>query len=237
MTWPCQPVDWDAYNRFGSAGEALRWYISQPANNGPSTSQSPRVPSDVRMKAPFRVPTRSRTPLIDSLLVDLERPFSPMTSSGLRIRPRQELDHRAVQKSSAGRPFPRPGAREEDGQKALAGLDAATVGVATIGVCGCVAPVALDLPALAADCHEPVEGPRALVCVLGALLVVPSVELRVGQHLAELMPADVRKGRKALAMAEAGEGPRNAARIVIEGEGEAEPQPNTVHPSWAVTPA
>src|SRR5947199_9176381 len=89
MTWPCQPVDWDAYSRSGSAGEPFRWYISHPANSGPSTFQSSRVPSDVRMNAPFRVPTRSRTPLIDSLLLDLERPFSPMTTSGPRFRPRQ----------------------------------------------------------------------------------------------------------------------------------------------------
>src|SRR5205085_6288184 len=131
-------------------------------------------------------------------------------------------------------PLPAPGAREGDGQKALAGLDATTVGVATIGVCGCVAPVALDLPALAADGHEPVEGPRALVCVLGALLVIPSVELRVGQHLAELMPADVRKGRKALAMAEVSGGPRIAARIAVEVEEEAELHLNTVDRARAV---
>src|SRR5256885_8295713 len=88
-TWPCHPVDWEAYSRFGSTGDAFRWYISHPANSGPSTFQSSRVPSDVRMNAPFRVPTRSRTPLIDSLLLDLERPFSPMTTGGPRFRPRQ----------------------------------------------------------------------------------------------------------------------------------------------------
>src|SRR5436190_22808975 len=78
MTWPCQPVDCEAYSRSGSAGDPLRWYISQPANSGPSTFQSSRVPSDVRTNAPFRVPTRSRTLLMDPLLLDLERPFSPI---------------------------------------------------------------------------------------------------------------------------------------------------------------
>src|SRR3954471_4082829 len=50
--------------RFGSAGEALRWYISQPPKNGPATSQSCRLPSAVRTNAPLRVPTSTRTPLI-----------------------------------------------------------------------------------------------------------------------------------------------------------------------------
>src|SRR5207247_4079789 len=78
----------------------FRWYISQPANSGPSTFQSSRVPSDVRTNAPFRVPTRSRTPLIVLLLLDLERPFSPMTYGGPRFRPRQKIDRRRTQKSS-----------------------------------------------------------------------------------------------------------------------------------------
>src|SRR5437763_12242291 len=107
-----------------------------------------------------------------------------------------------------------PGTRRDMNiRTALAGLDAAAVGVAAVGVRGCVAPVALDLPVLAADRHGPVERPSTLVGVLVASLVVPSVELRVGQHLAELVPAHVRKGGKALAMAEVGGGPRIAARI------------------------
>src|SRR4051794_2047188 len=50
--------------RFGSAGEPLRWYISQPPQSGPSTCQSVRLPSAVSTNAPFRVPTKTRTPLI-----------------------------------------------------------------------------------------------------------------------------------------------------------------------------
>src|SRR5215472_1563210 len=50
--------------RFGSAGEPLTWYISQPAKNGPLTCQLCRLPSDVSMKAPLRLPTRTRTPLM-----------------------------------------------------------------------------------------------------------------------------------------------------------------------------
>src|ERR1700674_4433392 len=47
--------------RLGSAGDPLRWYSSQPAKCGPLTSQFWRLPSDVKMKAPLRVPTRTRT--------------------------------------------------------------------------------------------------------------------------------------------------------------------------------
>src|SRR5665213_453155 len=47
--------------RLGSAGEPFRWYISHPAKCGPATFQSLRVPSEVRMNAPLRVPTRSLT--------------------------------------------------------------------------------------------------------------------------------------------------------------------------------
>src|SRR5581483_5247859 len=50
--------------RFGSAGEALRWYTSQPAKCGPLTSHFLRVPSEVRMNAPLWVPTSNRTLLI-----------------------------------------------------------------------------------------------------------------------------------------------------------------------------
>src|ERR1700674_2454016 len=64
MICPNQPLVCDAYSRFGSAGDPLRWYISQPAKWGPLTSHRSRLPSDVRMNAPLRVPTNTRTPLI-----------------------------------------------------------------------------------------------------------------------------------------------------------------------------
>src|SRR5437870_7247683 len=66
ISCPNQPVDCDAYNRFGSTGEAFRWYISQPPKWGPLTCHCSRLPSAVRTNAPFRVPTRTRTPLIPS---------------------------------------------------------------------------------------------------------------------------------------------------------------------------
>src|SRR5262249_28697199 len=84
----------------------------------------------------------------------------------------------------------------------LARLDAAAVRVPRACVRSGVAPVALDLPALAADGHQPVERPGALVGVLVPLLVVPGIELRIGQHLAQLVPAHVRERRQALAVAE-----------------------------------
>src|SRR4029077_20886637 len=74
MICPNQPLHCDAYSRFGSAGDPLRWYISQPAKCGPLTSQRSRLPSDVRMNAPLRVPTNTRTPLIShssSLVIKL----------------------------------------------------------------------------------------------------------------------------------------------------------------------
>src|SRR5229473_2259810 len=69
MICPNQPLHCDAYIRFGSAGEPLRWYISQPAKWGPVTSQFWRLPSDVRTNAPLRVPTSTLTLLICSLLL------------------------------------------------------------------------------------------------------------------------------------------------------------------------
>ena len=44
-----------------SGSPELTDFFSQPANNGPETSQRRRLPSEVRMKAPLRVPTRPRT--------------------------------------------------------------------------------------------------------------------------------------------------------------------------------
>ena len=52
-----------ALSRFGFTGDPLRWYISQPPKCGPLTSHLLRFPSDVRMNAPLRVPTSTRTPL------------------------------------------------------------------------------------------------------------------------------------------------------------------------------
>src|SRR5438094_9111186 len=45
-------------------GEPFRWYISQPPKWGPLTSHRSRFPSDSRTKAPFRVPTSTRSLLI-----------------------------------------------------------------------------------------------------------------------------------------------------------------------------
>ena len=42
----------------------FRWYISQPAKWGPTTSQFSRLPSELSTKAPLRVPTSTRTPAI-----------------------------------------------------------------------------------------------------------------------------------------------------------------------------
>src|SRR6516164_3067813 len=51
--------------RLGSADEPFRWYISHPAKWGPLTFQSLRLPSEVRMNAPLRVPTSTRTVLMN----------------------------------------------------------------------------------------------------------------------------------------------------------------------------
>src|ERR1700680_2443184 len=51
------------------------WYISQPAKWGPLTSHCSRFPSDVRMNAPLRVPTNTRTLLIC---------YSPFLWAGVR---------------------------------------------------------------------------------------------------------------------------------------------------------
>src|SRR6266446_2373151 len=64
MICPNHPLVCDAYSRFGSAGDPLMWYISQPAKWGPLTSHFSRLPSDVNMNAPLRVPTNTRTLLI-----------------------------------------------------------------------------------------------------------------------------------------------------------------------------
>src|ERR1700682_6346276 len=79
MICPNQPLHCDAYRRFGSAGEPLRWYISQPAKCGPLTSHFSRLPSDVRTNAPLRVPTNTLTLLIPvsfrtSLIASVRRP-------------------------------------------------------------------------------------------------------------------------------------------------------------------
>src|SRR2546426_551458 len=86
------------------------------------------------------------------------------------------------------------------------------------------------LPEAAADAdrHESVEGPRALVGVLGTARVVPGVELRIGQHFAELVSSHVCERRKALATAEAGGSPGIAARIAVQVEEETELHPGAV---------
>src|SRR6266480_1354759 len=50
--------------QLGSAGEPFMWKISHPEKCGPLTSHFCRVPSEVRMNAPLRVPTRTRTELM-----------------------------------------------------------------------------------------------------------------------------------------------------------------------------
>src|ERR1700694_1325597 len=64
MICPNHPLVCEAKMRLGSTGEPFKWYISQPAKCGPLTSHFSRLPSDIRMNAPLRVPTRTRTPLI-----------------------------------------------------------------------------------------------------------------------------------------------------------------------------
>src|SRR5262249_47360156 len=65
MIWPNQPLDCDAKMRSGLAGDPFKWYISHPAKCGPLTSHLSRFPSELRMKAPLRVPTSNRTLLIN----------------------------------------------------------------------------------------------------------------------------------------------------------------------------
>src|SRR5487761_843160 len=64
ITWPNQPLDCEAYSRLRSAGEPYTCSIAQPVKNGPATSHFSRLPSDVRINAPLRVPTSTRTLLI-----------------------------------------------------------------------------------------------------------------------------------------------------------------------------
>src|SRR6266852_6967561 len=79
MIWPNQPLHCEAYKRFGSAGDPLRWYISQPAKCGPLTSHFSRLPSDVRTKAPLRVPANTRTRLIYHSFSSVVRPLQERT--------------------------------------------------------------------------------------------------------------------------------------------------------------
>src|SRR4051812_22518955 len=64
--------------RLVSAGDPFMWKISQPAKNGPATSHFLRDLSEVRVKAPFLVPTRTRTPAMMGLL-DLRDAKVPAT--------------------------------------------------------------------------------------------------------------------------------------------------------------
>src|SRR5215469_13564192 len=54
--------------RLGLAGDPFMWKISQPAKCGPLTVHFSRLPSAVRMNAPFFVPTSTRTLLMTLLL-------------------------------------------------------------------------------------------------------------------------------------------------------------------------
>src|SRR5262249_8239258 len=96
---PNQPLHCDAYKRLGSTGEPFRWYISQPPKCGPSMSHRWRLPSDVKMNAPLRVPTRTRTPLIPSSLSSLDARWGS-------ISPTCNPDANAYQAQQA---VPRPG--------------------------------------------------------------------------------------------------------------------------------
>src|SRR5207244_2931136 len=119
----------------------------------------------------------------------------------------------------------RPGSGGGQARSGLVAVDAAGAGaeVAAAVRVGGVAPVALDLPLRAV--REPdetaAERPGALVGVLGAGAVVPGVELRVGERLAELVAAHVAEGSQARAVST-----RRAARIApcvaveVEEEGE-----------------
>src|SRR5690349_14985698 len=82
--------------RLGSTGDPFRWYISQPPNSGPSTFHSRRPPSAVRMNAPLRVPTSTRTP------VTVPTPCGSLSDAS-DDRPRS--DERATAKSSGPRRF------------------------------------------------------------------------------------------------------------------------------------
>src|SRR6266581_1060393 len=92
---PNQLLDCDAYSRSGSAGDPLRWYISQPPKWGPLTSQRSRLPSDVRTNAPLRVPTSNRTRLIR---------FLPLGAESLT--PRIPGESRAPRRPRRGRATP-----------------------------------------------------------------------------------------------------------------------------------
>src|SRR5690554_1393476 len=50
--------------RLGSTAEPFMWKISQPPKCGPLTSHSWRLPSEVRINPPLRVPTKTLTPLM-----------------------------------------------------------------------------------------------------------------------------------------------------------------------------
>src|SRR3974377_1406831 len=63
--------------RLGSADEPFRWYISHPAKWGPLTFQSLRLPSEVRMNAPLRVPTSTRTVFMNFPPMRLNPSFDP----------------------------------------------------------------------------------------------------------------------------------------------------------------
>ncbi|WP_352429945.1 hypothetical protein, partial [Thermoflexus sp.] len=55
------------------------WYTSQPPKYGPLMFHRFRDPSEARMNAPLRVPTRTRIRLISHLVMD-SRPLAPVLS-------------------------------------------------------------------------------------------------------------------------------------------------------------
>src|SRR5579875_1185687 len=63
------------------------WKISQPPKRGPLTSHCWRLPSAVRIKAPLRVPTRTRTLLIFSPLLRANGLFPPPCGGGFGAFP------------------------------------------------------------------------------------------------------------------------------------------------------
>ena len=48
MICPNQLLVCDAYSRFGSAGDPLRWYISHPPKSGPFTGEAGKLEDQLR---------------------------------------------------------------------------------------------------------------------------------------------------------------------------------------------
>src|SRR5258708_37937229 len=65
--------------QWGLAGEPWGLYVSQPAKWGPLSPLFSRLPSDVRTKAPLRVPANTRTRLIYHSFSSVVRPLQERT--------------------------------------------------------------------------------------------------------------------------------------------------------------